>query len=108
MIEYSYNIYSLDSYPNYDNYQDVVFRVVYQLVATSGSYSAANTTDQNVEYQSGTPFIPYSDLTKDVVVGWIEFALGQAALDEIKSDLRRNIEYQMNPVTVSLPPPFDN
>ena len=108
MIEYSYNIYSLDSYPNYDSYQEVVFRVVYQLVATSGSYSATNTTDQNVEYQPGTPFVPYDSLTKETVVGWIEYALGAQALEDMKKQLKRNIEQQMNPVTLYLPLPFEN
>jgi hypothetical protein len=111
MVQYDYEIYSLTSYPTYEGESDVVFNITYQLVAYSGSARATanefSTAGLNVTYQSGSSFIPYDQLTKDTVIGWIEFTLGQEEVNRTKNKLKNLVESQINSA-VSLPLPFNN
>lgn len=50
-------------------------------------------------------FTSYPDLTKEQVVGWLEAELDVVSMQE---NLTKQIELQINPVDVTLPPPFDN
>jgi len=50
-------------------------------------------------------FIPYEDLTYDIVCGWLDASLDVEALD---LNLDAQIENQVNPPIISLPLPFSN
>jgi hypothetical protein len=50
-------------------------------------------------------FIPYEDLTYDIVCGWLDASLDVEALD---LNLDAQIENQVNPPIVVLPLPFVN
>jgi hypothetical protein len=59
------------------------------------SFSAADVTD----------FIPYDQLTYDIVCGWLDGSIDVAALD---LNLDQQIENQVNPPIVTPPLPFTN
>lgn len=46
-------------------------------------------------------FTPFDQLTKEQVVGWLEAELD---VDQMNTSLQENINLQINPVTVTLPP----
>lgn len=46
-------------------------------------------------------FTPYDQLTKEQVVGWLEAELD---VEQMNTSLQENINLQINPVTVTLPP----
>jgi hypothetical protein len=52
-----------------------------------------------------TNFIPYEDLTYEIVCGWLDASLDVEALD---LNLDAQIENQVNPPIVILPLPFQN
>jgi hypothetical protein len=52
-----------------------------------------------------TNFIPYEDLTYDIVCGWLDASIDVEALD---LNLDAQIENQVNPPIVVLPLPFTN
>lgn len=49
-------------------------------------------------------FTPFDQLTKEQVVGWLEAELDVPKMTE---GLQENIDLQINPVTVTLPPAWD-
>jgi hypothetical protein len=57
----------------------------------------------------GTPtpdaFTPYPDLSEEQVIGWMEETLDVEAMD---LNIAEQIELIINPVYVTLPPPFAN
>ena len=59
------------------------------------SFSAADVTD----------FIPYEELTYEIVCGWLDSTIDVAALD---LNLDQQIENQVNPPIVTPPLPFTN
>jgi hypothetical protein len=50
-------------------------------------------------------FTDYNSLTKEQVVGWLESTLDVTTMQE---NLTKQIELQINPIDVTLPPPFAN
>jgi hypothetical protein len=60
--------------------------------------------------ESVTPFIPYEDLTNDIVVGWIQQDLGVDGVSNLEACIQGQIDSQINPpvvpVNTTLPPNF--
>ena len=52
-----------------------------------------------------TNFIPYEDLTYDIVCGWLDASID---VDSLDLNLDAQIENQVNPPIVVLPLPFTN
>jgi methionine aminopeptidase len=113
MITYNWIISSMDSKLKDGDLTDVVITVHWR--------RSAQTDDYNPEAQTGyyadvygaysttvdpENFIPYNDLTKDNVIGWLEAGLVDPTPSEIDAQLAANIELQKNPVEESLPLPW--
>jgi hypothetical protein len=96
-INYDWNFNPLESYPTASGETDVVFLVHWQLYATTASYQANAIGCERVNYESGSSFIPFNDLTKEVVQTWIETVLGEDNILRMKSNLENNINNQINP-----------
>ena len=104
-----WNINQLECLPSDGIYQDFV------LVCHWTRF--AKETINEIEYQSSvyggqsyskddvTNFIPYEDLTYEIVCGWLDASLDVEALD---LNLDGQIENQVNPPIVVLPLPFVN
>jgi hypothetical protein len=59
----------------------------------------------NVEEPTPENFTDYNSLTKEQVVGWLEATLDVPTMQQ---NLTKQIDLQINPVDVTLPPPFAN
>ena len=74
-----------------------VVTVHYNVSAQDGDFSAATygTTSYTQESES---FVPYDQLTEQMVVGWVQTSLNK---DVVESSLQSQIDAQKNPVQVS-------
>lgn len=68
-------------------------------------YQANVYGSQSFSKDDVTNFIPYEDLTYEIVCGWLDASLDVEALD---LNLDAQIENQVNPPIVVLPLPFTN
>ena len=74
-----------------------VVTVHYNVSAVDGDYSAS--TYGTCGYtQESESFVPYDDLTQEVVVGWVQTSLGK---DTVEASLQGQIDAQKNPVQES-------
>lgn len=108
-VTYTWEIDTLDCYPTSPQGPDYVY-LVYWILKASETVNNITYTSQVFEKQYLTPstgsFIPFNELTLPIVSGWIENALGEEKLNNIKANLAENINNQINPPTVSLQPPW--
>lgn len=109
---FGYNFQNFIAYPTFDNYQDVVFSVNWLYNAsyvdpTSGQqYTAERQRITQVNTNNITTFIPYDQLTKEIVIGWVNAGEDMSLLQQ---ELVTDINNQINPpppAIVVLPPPF--
>jgi hypothetical protein len=107
-ITYNWNFNPLESYPTASGETDVVFLVHWQLYAIkglsgsfSGSYTASSIGTQAIpSLESGSTFIPFNELTKDIVYGWVTSSMEaqrSGSVDGLYTSLSASIENQINP-----------
>ena len=114
-IIYNWTINPLDCYPTASGETDVVFTAHWQFHATSGSaelsesvYRATSIGTQALTYASGSEFIPFEDLTLEIVQGWVTGAMGEAQVNALTASLAQQIANQINPPVVTLQSPWLN
>ena len=112
-ITYTWSINPLEAYPSHGGEADVIFNARWQLQASSGSlensgslYTAIELGSQPITYHSGSEFIPFNELTLEIVQGWVEEGMGETQVNNIKALLATRIENQINPPVVILPSPW--
>lgn len=106
---YTWKIAALEAYATQSSYLDVVYNIHWRYNATTGSYSSEVYGVQSVSPynpDSGS-FIPYDQLTQEVVVGWLTESMGEDRINQLTASLDRNIEDQIKPVTLILTPPWN-
>jgi hypothetical protein len=64
----------------------------------NGAYYGGQTTYKNDPTESG--FIPYDQLTQDIVLGWVYTGLGDQKA-EIEATLTAKVQKQLNPTTTT-------
>lgn len=107
---YKWVVSSLDSYPkDAEGLTDVIcvihYRYQAEQVENDKTYFAEVYGTLSVPSPDPADFVPYDQVTYEMVCGWLEAGLDQAALDE---NLDAQIEDQINPKVISLPLPFQN
>ena len=106
MINYFWTINPLECYPTSSAGNDYVFIAHWQLHAETGSYQAQSIGTQSISGSGEGNFIPFEELTLEVVQGWVESAMGTEQVDNMKTNLAQQIENQINPPTVTLQSPW--
>ena len=104
---YTWKINQLDAKIHEDGLDNVIYIIHWTYIAkddSEESISVSSIGTLSVEYNEGNPFIPYEDLTKNDVVGWLEAGYNVA---EMKINLDNQIELIKNPVNEYLHPDWD-
>lgn len=86
--------------------QDYVVIAAYDVVGTEGTYSASISNTAQFSTASVAPFIPYNQLTNDIVVGWIQQELGVNGVNSIEACIQGQIDSQINPPVVPVVTPL--
>ena len=64
------------------------------------TYSASSYGTESLSLSDiGSNFIPFADLTNAITTGWVETAIGEEGVNNIKDGINVNIEEQINPTT---------
>ena len=97
-ITYTWTATSLIGYPVIDGETDVVTRASYTVLADDGEGHTADYS--NFAYtpiDPSVPFIPYADLTNDIIIGWVQYNIGPDLIAAIQGSLAIQVERQVNP-----------
>jgi hypothetical protein len=96
-ITYNWNFNPLEAYPTASGETNVVFNVHWQLYGLTGSYQSSIIGVQPVTYETGSLFIPFNDLTYDIVYNWMTASMGTASMQNYEANVAQQIENQINP-----------
>jgi hypothetical protein len=80
-----------------DGDQNYVVIASYDVTGVDGNYTASLSNTAQFSTASVSPFIPYADLTNDIVVGWIQQELGDNGVNSIEACIQGQIDSQINP-----------
>lgn len=80
--------------------QNYVVVAQYDVIGIDGQYTATISDLQRFSTSSVTPFVPYEDLTNEVVIGWIQSQLGAEGVQNIEQSIQGKIDSQINPPSI--------
>jgi hypothetical protein len=104
-ITYEWNFSQFDTKKSYDGLTDVVSVVHWRLFGTdengttTSNYGTVTLSDPLPE-----SFVPYDQITKEIVIQWMEELMDVPKLQE---NLSSQIYLLNNPPTIPTKPPFD-
>jgi len=102
MATYNWNCKTVDVHPQEEGQTDVVYNVHWIVTGVDGDYSATNIGAQVVPLSEGDTFIPFEDLTNEIVVGWTKEAMGEEQVASIEASIAGQIEALINPTSVTM------
>ena len=119
---YNWKINSLACVPSLNGHTNVVSVVHWSINANDGQEimianpsGGTSTVFKNIASSYGaqeltlndqSTFVDYSALTKDVVVGWVQEAMGLDAVTRLQESLDKQLETLNNPPVVTPPLPW--
>ena len=101
---YNWKINALDAKVSVGDDENVVYTVHWSLIATSENeeHTVTSIGTHGVEYDADN-FVPYENLTEEIVIGWLEDALD---VDSMKANLDAQIEKLITPQEITYTDPF--
>lgn len=105
-INYEWVISQLECYPEKSKKKNVVFNVHWRYNATDGEYFADIYGSQALNTDNLKSFTAYSDVTKEIVIAWLEETMGPEKIAEFQASLAASIDSQKNPPIVTPPLPW--
>ena len=104
---YSWSFPTLSAYPSHEGETDVVFTVHWVLNGTDGNgHSGSVYGTVGVTYAAEKPFTPFASLTEAQVTAWVVESLGADRVAELEANIDDQIQQQVLPTVVNLPPPW--
>ena len=109
MTNYTWNVTNLFT-ETIDGKEDYVVTALYETIGVDGEYSASLSNSAQFSTADVGTFIPYADLTEEIVIAWIKETLGENGIISIEACIQGQIDSQINPpqVPVNTPLPWSS
>ena len=105
-MELIWNINQMDAHPEHEGNADVVFTVHWSLTATEDEYVGYAYGSVGLTLDPEATYVPYADLTKEQVIGWVKDALGAEQVVAYETSVADQIAVQQNPPVLTPPLPW--
>ena len=102
MITYDWNCKTVDVHPQAEGETNVVYNVHWIVTGIEGEYTSSSIGTQIVTVDPKAPFIPFEDLTNEIVVGWTKKAIGEEQVQAIEDSIASQIAELENPTSVTM------
>jgi hypothetical protein len=99
----NWNCKTVDYYNHkHDGHEQVIYNVHWLVSKEDGDYSASCYGTQSLNTDDIQDFVPFEDVTSEMVGGWVKEAMGEEQVTKIESSLDQQIEDQKNPTSVTV------
>ena len=105
MTNFNWIISAMECLKKDGDLNDVVITIHWRYIAEKEGFNTETYGSTTMPLPNGEDFTPYEDLTKDQVVGWLDSTLDVEAM---QINLNKQIDLLINPINVTLLPPFEN
>ena len=99
MTNYNWTITNLYT-KTVEGLEDYVVTAMFEVEGVDGEFAYTVNGSQMFTVKEGSEFIPYADLTEEIVLGWIQEELGENGILSITACIDGQIESQKNPPVV--------
>jgi len=77
--------------------QNYVVIASYDVTGVDATYTASLSNIARFSTESVTPFVPYEDLTNEIVIGWIQDELGVDGVSNLEACIQGQIDSLISP-----------
>jgi len=106
---YEWNCRTVDVHPTEGSETDVVYNVHWILTGVSdeldpdgNAYQSTSIGTQTVPLDLESEFIPFAELTNEIVVEWTKKAMGEEQVTSIEASTQQAIDLKINPTSVTM------
>ncbi len=101
-MKYNWNTLNVEVYNSLDNNTDVVYKVNYGILTSKNGYGVTLFKEQELDISSISEFIPFEDLTDEIVIGWVKSDLGETGVIEAQQEAAELLSKALNTSTKTL------
>jgi hypothetical protein len=101
-ITYTWDCKTVDVHPEENDLQNVVYNVQWKLKGVDGDYSSEKIGMCRVPLSNTEDFIPFENLTNNIVEGWVKAVMGDDDVAVLKSFISSDISEQKTPTSVTM------
>ena len=101
-MEYNWNTLEVEVYNSLDNVTDIVYKVNYGISTFSEGFGVTLLKEQELDISSITDFIPFEDLTNEIVIGWVKSDLGEIGVNDAQQEAAELLNKAVNTSTKTL------
>ena len=101
-MEYNWNTLEVEVYNSLDNVADVVYKVNYGISTFGEGFGVTLLKEQELDISSITDFIPFEDLTNEIVIGWVKSDLGETGVNDAQQEAAELLNKAVNTSTKTL------
>jgi len=76
---------------------DYVVNVLWTLTGVDGQYTASIGGNTMFDSNQSSTFIPYQDLTQEIVIGWVQNNLGEQGIANYEANVQGQLNSMANP-----------
>jgi hypothetical protein len=76
---------------------DYVVNVLWELTGTDGTHTASIDGNSVFQAEQEPNFVPYQNLTQDIVIGWVQAALGAQGIANYEANVNGQIQSMITP-----------
>ena len=89
---------TIDEYTHEHNgHEQVIYNVHWRVTKEDGDYSASSYGTQSLNTEDIQGFVPFDDVTSEMLNNWVWTAMGEEEVSRIEDGLDYQIEDQKNP-----------
>lgn len=94
----NWNCKTIDLYTQEHNgHEQVIYNVHWRVEKEDGEYSASSYGTQSLNTEDIQNFIPFDEVTSEIVEGWVKDVMGEEKVSDIENSLDQQIEKEKNP-----------
>jgi hypothetical protein len=94
----NWNCKTIDVYTQEHNgHKQVIYNVHWRVEKEDGEYSASSYGTQPLNTEDIQNFIPFDEVTSEIVEGWVKDVMGEEKVSDIENSLDQQIEKEKNP-----------
>jgi len=101
-ITYTWDCKTVDVHPEENDLQNVVYNVQWKLKGVDGNYSSEKIGMCRVPLSNTEDFIPFENLTNNIVEGWVKAVMGDDDVAVLKGFIEIDISEQKTPTSVTM------
>jgi hypothetical protein len=79
---------------------DYVVNVYYKLIGDQNGVISSIESNVTFDTNQQTDFIPYDQLTQEIVIGWVQASLGEQGIANLQQTVQGRIDQLINPPVV--------